>query len=429
MATSFERLFAISFDPMVIAASDGTMITVNPAFTSVLGWGAQEISRLLFWELVQPSANVEPQHYRWSLLHGHPIIFVESNFIHKNGETRRLRWSAYPDTDEEAIVIVLREVNDSDKENLFFELAAEASPTVILLVSQTNILYANRLSELVFGYRKEELIGKPVEILIPPQHIILHQKYRREFNQTPYLRLMGTTQDLTGLHKNGNIFPVDIGLNPVQTPDGLVVVCSIIDLTRKKETEQAIIEKIRTLEERISVLDTLSTTDDLTSLLNRRSLDIQIELQSSIAQKNKTLISFLLIDIDDFKSYNDSYGHLAGDEVLKHISQTMSTNLRRKEIITRYGGEEFGIILPESSAEDALHTAERLRKVIENDDLPHQSITVSIGCATLYPKIAADENEGKGSVLLQMADQALYHSKRNGKNRATHYDEIVLNRR
>jgi diguanylate cyclase (GGDEF)-like protein len=238
---------------------------------------------------------------------------------------------------------------------------------------------------------------------------------------------MGTGYTLIGQRKNGQEFPVDIGLNPVQTSNGLVVVCSIIDMTKRKEAENDITNKIRDLERKITKLNKLSKTDALTKIRNRRELDIQLELCYRLAQKKGEAISFILLDIDNFKGYNDSFGHQAGDLVLKHIANIMTLSLRQAEIVARYGGEEFGIILPASNIDGTMRTAERIRKRIEEFECPFQHITVSIGCATLYPKVVPNADLEEVANLVRMADRALYFSKRSGKNRVTHFDHLVLN--
>jgi diguanylate cyclase (GGDEF)-like protein len=219
---------------------------------------------------------------------------------------------------------------------------------------------------------------------------------------------------------------VDIGLNPVRTHNGLMVVCSIIDMAKRREVERLLTNKIQLLEREVSTLDKLAKTDELTSLNNHRFLITQLELHITIAYKNIEPISFVMVDIDDFKKYNDSYGHLGGDEVLKLIAKLLELSVRHGEIVARYGGEEFGIILPASDAREAKNTSERLRKIIEEFECPFQRITVSLGCATVFPVLSQSVSINEVHDLIEMADKALYHSKSKGKNTVTHFDEIRL---
>jgi diguanylate cyclase (GGDEF)-like protein/PAS domain S-box-containing protein len=279
---------------------------------------------------------------------------------------------------------------------------------------------------MVFGYQQSELIGKQVEILVPTRLQTTHQSIRNHYDKQPYLRLMGTDIELTGQRKDGTEFPLDIGLNPVPTADGLVVVCSVIDMTKRKATQIIFAEKIRQLEGEISVLDKLSLTDELTSISNRRALFKQIELHYRIAQKEIQPISFILLDIDDFKKFNDTLGHIAGDKVLKTIAEIMTKSVRKTEVVARYGGEEFGMILPDADTNETKLLAERLRKMIEEHQWPLKNITVSIGTATLFPKTGQQINPDDINNFIIMADKALYFSKQSGKNKVTHFNDLVL---
>jgi len=130
----------------------------------------------------------------------------------------------------------------------------------------------------------------------------------------------------------------------------------------------------------------------------------------------------MLCDVDFFKAYNDTYGHLAGDEVLKRVADVISENLRGGDMAYRYGGEEFLIILPQQSAEPAVSTADRLRRAAEDLRIPHEKnppgvVTISVGVAALSasePRSADD--------LLKEADAALYRAKNSGRNRVASYE-------
>ncbi len=427
MLNSFEMVFEMSRDPMAVLGPDGNFKKVNKAFFQIVGWETTDLVGKSFWDTVvitDPQADLS--NITENLSKGHPVFFVDSQFTTKSGTMRSLLWTAYPDYENESIWLVFREPMKLDENRDLFKLAVEASPTAILLVANATIIYANQLVEVVFGYEKNEIVGKPVEILVPTRLHKVHQSHRQRYTHEPYLRVMGTTPDLIGQRKNGQEFPIDIGLNPVQTPQGLVVVCSVIDLTQKREAENFIAHKIQDLEQEITTLDKLSKTDGLTAIKNRRALDLQLEIQYRTAQKQGEPLSFILLDIDNFKHYNDNFGHLAGDEVLKFIAEIMTTSLRHTEIVARYGGEEFGTILPGSNVEEAMRTAERLRKAIEEFKCPFQRITISLGCATVFPvpTLAFDPEHIKN--MIRMADMALYSSKRSGKNRVSHFDQLVL---
>lgn len=154
-----------------------------------------------------------------------------------------------------------------------------------------------------------------------------------------------------------------------------------------------------------------NVTDALTGLANRRAFESRLAEEVERARRYNTTLSLLMIDVDDFKGYNDAFGHPAGDEVLRQLAMLLLENVRASDLVTRYGGEEFAVIVPESEIYSALFLAERCRHTVEVVHWPHRGITVSIGVASL-PRGTED-----GSDLLEAADQALYQAKRRGGNR------------
>lgn len=156
---------------------------------------------------------------------------------------------------------------------------------------------------------------------------------------------------------------------------------------------------------------TRSHTDPLTSLWNYGYF--QYRLDEEIAKSNTTSLplSLMMIDIDDFKKFNDTRGHVQGDEALKKISEVFRENCRKIDILCRYGGEEFSLILPANNKEEAALLGERIRKSIENKRILRSKFTISIGIAS-YP-----EDSPNKKTLIKKADQALYKAKKRGKNK------------
>jgi len=174
----------------------------------------------------------------------------------------------------------------------------------------------------------------------------------------------------------------------------------------------------------------LATTDALTGLANRRQFNTRLEEETSRAARYQEPVALVMVDIDDFKSFNDTFGHPAGDEVLKALAVVMRGNLRRVDMLARYGGEEFAIILPHAEVGDAFRVAERVRAAVERqmqailadicaaaapDRPPRPTITISMGVA------AAPRHALRAEKLLAAADIALYEAKRLGKNRVCIY--------
>ena len=159
----------------------------------------------------------------------------------------------------------------------------------------------------------------------------------------------------------------------------------------------------------------LATLDGLTGLLNRRSMNTQLEARLRESRRYGRKISFILVDVDHFKRVNDTHGHPAGDAVLKGIAAVLKAQARETDLAARYGGEELALVLPETDAKGALAIAERLRKAIESSGHATEKgvlkVTASLGVSTAFDD--ADSVEG----LIESADAALYRAKQGGRNR------------
>ncbi|MFL6228880.1 MAG: diguanylate cyclase [Pyrinomonadaceae bacterium] len=165
----------------------------------------------------------------------------------------------------------------------------------------------------------------------------------------------------------------------------------------------------------------LSITDPLTGLLNRRYLEERLGEELERSKRHRFPVSFLMIDIDSFKEYNDRNGHQAGDAALEMTAQCLKAALRSADVAARYGGEEFSVLLPQTSLTEAQVIAERIRRRVERSPYPHResqpsgAVTVSIGISAFAPKIDTPET------MIGAADQALYLAKSRGKNRVEPY--------
>jgi diguanylate cyclase (GGDEF)-like protein len=169
------------------------------------------------------------------------------------------------------------------------------------------------------------------------------------------------------------------------------------------------------LEEKNSLLNAMASTDTLTGLANRRRL-FEVSWGSPVQPWRGGPCSIVTLDIDHFKSYNDSFGHAAGDEVLRTVAAILRAGTRVTDLLVRTGGEEFVVVLPATGHDEALAIANRLRIAIEAHPWPTRPVTASFGVT------ATDDDAREMSLenLLDQADRALYHSKRTGRNRVTH---------
>jgi len=217
---------------------------------------------------------------------------------------------------------------------------------------------------------------------------------------------------VTGSHsKNFKLMQQSCAMTPLRNKNGKV---NNIVITIQNVTENVYLEKS---------LKAMVLEDSLTGIHNRRYLDKRLEEEFIRFKRSGRSLSLIMLDIDNFKKINDTYGHPFGDTVLKEIAKTCTGITRGSDILARFGGEEFCLILPESGQEGALTFGERLRTAIAdlricyNEENKNISLTASIGISVLNTSTESRE------ALLKEADSALYFCKKNGKNMVKIYSE------
>lgn len=181
-------------------------------------------------------------------------------------------------------------------------------------------------------------------------------------------------------------------------------------------------KEIHGLRENLAKATVESERDFLTNLANRKTFDKRLFERMQEAREDKTDLALLMLDVDHFKSFNDTFGHLIGDEVLKIVARTLTDTVKGMDTVARYGGEEFAVILPKTPIGGGMIVAEAVRKAIASKELKRRDtgdsygvITVSIGVAAYRPQADADNADS----FIARADEALYRSKKGGRNRVT----------
>lgn len=159
----------------------------------------------------------------------------------------------------------------------------------------------------------------------------------------------------------------------------------------------------------------LAAVDELTGTKNRRRFREDLDLLYAQAQRLGAPLSLIMLDLDHFKEYNDTFGHPAGDEILQRLGATLRSSLRSHDVVARYGGEEFVVLLPATDEREAMEVAERLRRSIASGAWPRRQVTASLGVGTIGPRTSG------ASALVEQADRAMYQSKQAGRNRVTHH--------
>lgn len=173
------------------------------------------------------------------------------------------------------------------------------------------------------------------------------------------------------------------------------------------------------MKDRAGEFEQLSVTDPLTGLLNRRYLEKRLDEEIDRSKRHRFPMSLMLLDVDEFKSYNDKFGHTAGDAALKIVAGILKEAVRGEDVAARYGGEEFSILLPQTTATEAAAIAERIRREIEKTEFPKRRVTVSIGIASSAIETSSPED------LINAADSALYEAKNQGRNNVQIFDGLA----
>lgn len=219
---------------------------------------------------------------------------------------------------------------------------------------------------------------------------------------------------------------------PITLPGRSVGVMNFTDLASGSVFDQASLDLFMAVAPQLAVAidrallkdkageyEQLSVTDALTGLLNRRYIEARLVEEVKRSTRHGFPMSFMMLDVDHFKSYNDEFGHPAGDEALKVVGHVIRQTLREADVAARFGGEEFSILLPQTTGDEAVAIAERIRHNIEQTEFPHRPVTVSIGIASCSAELCASAD------LVDAADRALYEAKRRGRNQVQEFEETA----
>ncbi len=305
-----------------------------------------------------------------------------------------------------------------DSEVRFRLLAENGSDVVSLHDLSGRVIYSSPSCERVFGFSPEEISRMGPFAMVHPDDA---DRLRRHFDDL----IRGapvTAISCRMLHKTGKHLWIEMMWRAVINREGKVVrlQASSRDITERKDYERQLEEARRKLQmnqesliEANTRLAALATLDGLTGLKNRRAFEERLVDELSRAKRNARPVTLLLLDIDHFKAFNDTFGHPRGDDVLRMVARQLSRSIRDTDFAARYGGEEFAIILPDTDREGAEQMGERLRQAIEGASWRERDITVSVGAAVASQSGCAVES------LVDQADRALYRSKQFGRNRVT----------
>jgi diguanylate cyclase (GGDEF)-like protein/PAS domain S-box-containing protein len=422
----YRALFEFTTDGVICHSADGRVVSANPAAEAILGLPLLQMQSLAPWgvwrqmndasgaalaEAQMPVVRAlqQGQHVKDTIVattHWQSAAAVwlqlESIPLWRPGETR-----------PQQVIAVFMDITENRRTEDRFRVIVDSSPNALLMLDQQGVIaLANAASQRILGYSQEELIGHNVDLL-EPQVYHPHDGHRQAHRlQTSGELAFGTLGDVTVRHKNGSPVPVDLGLSPISTAEGRFTLATVVDMTARRQAEQA--------------MSQLAYYDVLTGLPNRRLFIERLQHAVSIRARHPRFGALLFLDVDNFKSINDSIGHEAGDLMLQQIATRLQQCLRESDSVARIGGDEFVVLLEElaearqAAIVCAQDVASKIQVVLSQPYVLGGRAypgSVSIG-VTLW---GADQTEDVGE-LLKRSDMAMYDAKRGGRNAVRFFD-------
>ncbi|MGZ8290094.1 MAG: GGDEF domain-containing protein [Telluria sp.] len=294
--------------------------------------------------------------------------------------------------------------------SLMSALIEESLDAVLIIDDACVIRYANHAMHVLCGYATGDLPGATVDCVLPGAVTAQHGTYVQRFTQGHRASgTFGQVGEFALRHHGGTDIPIEMKALDLGVHDGTRYFGAFIeDLRPRRRLEHKHAQLLARLERQ-------ALTDPLTEIANRRSFEAEAAQMTARAQRRGADVAVGIADIDHFKNINDVYGHPIGDVVLREIARRMTEAARTTDFVARIGGEEFGLLFPDTDADTAISVADRIRESIATAPIEAGEecllvATISIGLATLTPGMALED-------ALGTADCALYKAKDGGRNR------------
>ena len=418
----FENLLNICPEGVVGNDLEGNVFFFNPSAERILGYSRDEVVGKIKVSAFYPKGGArEVKEFLYSEEFGGRgrLVGFETDLVRKDGRKFPSNLSCVVLTEggrETGIVGFFSDISarkaaerDSMESEKRFRSIVETAGDAILSIDENHVItMANRAAEEMLEFDHGTLNGINLRRLIPP-------KYGDSWEQIERYAAAGEAPgpkrsvELTLLSRTGKEIAVQISMAE-KSAGGKKSVTAIV---RDVSAQRAMEEELRLL----------SITDTLTQLYNRRHFHSLADKELDRARRNKLVFSLLLIDIDNFKRYNDAYGHTEGDRVLKGMGEVMRKSFRTMDSCFRMGGEEFLVLLPEANAAGGMVAAERLRarfSGIEFRPVPggdRVKMTASIGVSAYHEGDNVED-------MVRFADLAMYAAKNGGRNRCVNYEDL-----
>ncbi|HEY3331181.1 MAG TPA: diguanylate cyclase [Capsulimonadaceae bacterium] len=425
-------------DLICLHLPDGTIKYASPSSITVLGYTSADLVDLHPFKFLHPD----------DIFLGQSLI--DNGFLRSDKDARLtlrvkrvdgeyvwLETHIVPILDDAGLPVKListnRDVSDRvradimirDSERLF-RSAVETMHGGLVVHEGEGVSLCNRRALEILGLTENELLGRTPQD--PRWRLIMGSGEPYPADEIPAAVTMRTgvpqRDKLMGIYRpDDTVTWVSVNTDPLfhtGEPLPYAVVVSFSDITELRADAERIQHYAQVLEQRTTdlemlnqVLSALATEDSLTGLKNYRAFHEFLTAEIRRSSRDHAPFAVVLLDVDNFKGFNDTFGHLAGDDALRTVANIIRGATREIDLIARYGGEEFVVIFPGSGVESAIAGAERLRGAIEEYNWPLRPITASFGIAIFSPGAPSAE------ALLAYADKALYESKRTGKNKVT----------
>ncbi|MBN2017886.1 MAG: PAS domain S-box protein [Candidatus Cloacimonetes bacterium] len=411
----FEQLFENAPEAIVLIDNESRILRMNEEFTRTFGYTIEEAQNKKIDELLtRGEYGKEAKKVTGKIAKGETVA-LESVRWHKNGTPVDVSILGTPiifGGGQLAVYGIYRDISDKKaaqealkkSEERYRELIENVHDIIYRFDLEGVITYINTVGEKIFGMPSDEIVGKRTLDIVQPEN----RTALKHFFQRQYLKkTQNTYHEFEIIKKNNEKTWLGQNTSLLLENDKIIGFQAIArDITSRKKAEEEIREANKKLE-------LLSRTDPLTQLSNRRDVIEKIRYEKRRYGRSEQSFTIMICDIDDFKVINDTFGHDAGDEVLKTLANIMCMNVRKQDTVARWGGEEFLLLLPQTEAAGGLVLAEKIRSRIKSKEFKFLGksihITITIGLSVYHENRSIEDT-------INQADQALYMGKKLGKD-------------
>lgn len=425
-----QRIFNTTPDAAVISrAEDGLIIDVNAGFPALTGHSRSELIGnttlgIHFWKNVSDRNQFIREVLEKGVSENREFVFHLKDGSERIGSISAKTINIRSEVNIISIIHDITNRKQADEalreSEALYRSILNASPDDITITDAYGYIQViSPAAKKMFGYGPdyEGYVGSHIlENIIPEDQARAIESIERLLENG-----VSGTKEYKVFRRDKIKFDIEVNSGIIRgvngKPEKMVFV--IRDITERKLAEEKIQRLVHQLEHEKKAAQRNANTDSLTGLSNRRYFDDTFNIEFQRMSRSGEPLSLLMLDVDRFKNFNDHYGHLAGDNCLRQIGTTLTTNVTRvTDIVARYGGEEFVLVLVNTDQEGAVNVAERIRKAVESLAIPHFNsdvasvVTVTIGVATIYPSTMKSMDQ-----VVALADEALYRAKDAGRNR------------